>query len=135
MSRELYFCKRCEEFFDTPKYYYERHGLDTPPYQRVYVCPRCEGDDFIGFDNMVEKIEIVEKLLLCVMFINRYIDKVQEALNIEVKNCDLSNGVEIITELIGELFDFIDVDMQRKLLKLNDEQKLHRILIYLRGGL
>lgn len=29
--------------FDTPATYVEKHGLDTPPYERTTACPNCGG--------------------------------------------------------------------------------------------
>lgn len=135
MNKQSFFCKRCEAFFDTPKYYYESHGLDNPPYEKIYICPTCNGDEFLRFDMMFEKLEIVDRLLLAVMYLNKHIDKVKEIFGLEIKNCDLSSGVEIIAELIFELFDFVDVDMQRKILNISDEQQMGICLKYLRGGI
>ncbi len=47
----MFICKNCDERFDEPKRIYESHGLDSPPYERLEVCPRC-------FDTSI--IEAVE---------------------------------------------------------------------------
>ena len=36
-------CVECEVLFEQAKRFYERHGLDTPPYEELYVCPVCGG--------------------------------------------------------------------------------------------
>lgn len=38
-----YICLDCHKIFDDPKHYEERHGLDTPPFETWYGCPRCGG--------------------------------------------------------------------------------------------
>ena len=38
-----YECHRCEKRFEEPDFVTEKHGLDTPPYEKVAVCPYCYG--------------------------------------------------------------------------------------------
>ena len=133
MRSERFFCKRCRRYFDTPKFYDEKHGLDNPPYERLAVCPKCNGDDFLKFSCVVEKIEVAEKLLPAIMHFNRYINALKDIFGTEFKNIDLSDGVEMTAELICEMFDFLDVDVQRKILKVDNDKELNRILICLKG--
>ena len=35
-------CCQCGAVFDEPQRIYETHGLDTPPYETLYVCPSCK---------------------------------------------------------------------------------------------
>ena len=37
----MFKCKSCEKTFDAPKLRYITHGLDTPPYEAVSLCPLC----------------------------------------------------------------------------------------------
>jgi hypothetical protein len=39
-------CRDCGYIFgeDEVDYYEERHGLDYPPYEKVFCCPSCQGD-------------------------------------------------------------------------------------------
>lgn len=39
----MFVCGDCGEAFDTPQRSVERHGLDTPPYEMLDVCPACYG--------------------------------------------------------------------------------------------
>lgn len=39
----MYICLDCGEIFEEPKYYTEKHGLDTPPYEEYRGCPVCGG--------------------------------------------------------------------------------------------
>lgn len=34
-----YKCLDCGSVFTEPSHYYERHGLETPPYEEMWVCP------------------------------------------------------------------------------------------------
>ena len=39
----MYRCTDCGKKFEEVKTVYERHGLDTPPYEKIAVCPSCNG--------------------------------------------------------------------------------------------
>lgn len=39
----MFVCYDCENVFDEPKTFIQRHGLDTPPYERYAGCPYCGG--------------------------------------------------------------------------------------------
>ena len=63
----MYICLDCDTIFETPRQYIETHGLDTPPYEAYWGCPKCGGayietyecdrcgqyivGDYIEFDN------------------------------------------------------------------------------------
>jgi hypothetical protein len=49
----MYRCKECGFVFEEPYEYEETHGLDTPPYEKWSVCPRCK-------ESGIEEIEEVE---------------------------------------------------------------------------
>ena len=34
-------CENCGAVFEKLLIVYEKHGLDTPPYERIEVCPVC----------------------------------------------------------------------------------------------
>ena len=38
-------CSECGEIFEMARVISERHGLDTPPYERLNICPFCESTD------------------------------------------------------------------------------------------
>ena len=46
MSR-MYKCADCLKSFSEPEYFEERHGLDTPPYERFACCPGCKSTDLM----------------------------------------------------------------------------------------
>ena len=41
-----YLCNNCGERFEEPKVAYERHGLDYPPFEKIFVCPYCGINDY-----------------------------------------------------------------------------------------
>ncbi len=49
----MFKCNECGFEFEEPRVVYETHGLDTPPYERWYLCPNCGESSF-------EEIEMVE---------------------------------------------------------------------------
>jgi len=42
----LYICTDCGATFDEPKEVTETHGLETPPYEKLLVCPECLSSDY-----------------------------------------------------------------------------------------
>ena len=40
----MYVCLDCGNTFDTPKEWIEKHGLDSPPYEKIIGCPKCGGN-------------------------------------------------------------------------------------------
>jgi hypothetical protein len=38
-----YQCHECDRRFEEPDIITEKHGLDTPPYEKIAVCPYCKG--------------------------------------------------------------------------------------------
>lgn len=39
----MFICLECGNIFIEPKLYIETHGLDSPPYENFYGCPKCGG--------------------------------------------------------------------------------------------
>ncbi len=37
----MFICDNCLKVFEVCKVSYERHGLDTPPYEKILRCPFC----------------------------------------------------------------------------------------------
>lgn len=42
----MYFCLDCGYTFSHALKLYENHGLSTPPYEIINVCPSCKGQNF-----------------------------------------------------------------------------------------
>ncbi len=42
----MYVCNECQQEFTSPVKLTQRHGLSSPPYEILYVCPRCKSTDY-----------------------------------------------------------------------------------------
>ena len=112
MKNEKFYCKNCKRFFDETKSLEERHGLSSPPYEIIAICPFCSSDNFEGFDIKVEKGFITEKLLPAIMHLNKHLGAIKDVFGMNIENSDLEYGIEILIETIGEMFDFLDRGFQ-----------------------
>ncbi len=135
MRSEKFFCKKCRRYFDKLKIYEERHGFDQPPYERVAICPECNGDDYFEFDRFIEKQDVAEKLLPIIMKLNKLYESFTAVFGNKILNRDLSDSLEMAVELIVEMFDFLDIDLQKRILKMDNDAEMEKIFMYLKGGL
>ncbi len=133
MRNRKFFCRKCKRVFETPRFYEEKHGLDHPPYERIGVCWVCGSDDFLEFDTVIDKFEISERLLTAISALNRYCNALKDIYGNDFQNEDLSTGTEVLIELMGEVFDYMDCDMQNKLFKIVTQKDVEKFLLYLRG--
>lgn len=46
----MYVCTDCKKKFFDPKIYFERHNLDTPPYEKHLLCPYCESESIVEIE-------------------------------------------------------------------------------------
>ncbi len=135
MKSNKFFCSKCGKYFDELKIYEERHGFEHPPYERVSVCPLCNGDDYYTFNSYVEKIDIAEKILPIIMRLNRFHNILKKIFGKNISNNDLSDCMEMLVEVIVEMFDFLEVNMQKRILNMDENNEVEKILRYLKGGL
>lgn len=135
MSKRKYLCKNCKRFFNDAIFYEEGHGFASPPYEMVAVCPRCKSDDFIAFISTIEKIEVAEKTLPVIKNLNNFIFLLSEIFGSKIRCSNLSDSVEELTEFICEMFDFINVDTQRNIFEIKNENDVNKILLILKGEL
>lgn len=42
----MYCCQDCKKEFLYVEVVFERHGLSTPPYERIKLCPHCHSNNF-----------------------------------------------------------------------------------------
>ena len=49
-------CLDCGAIFEQARIVFERHGLDTPPYEELLVCPRCEAELNPAFKQIIPYI-------------------------------------------------------------------------------
>ena len=135
MRNKKFFCFGCDRIFDTPEYYDESHGLDNPPYERVPICPECKSDDFITFDTMVDKDTVAEKILPAIAALNRLSDNLNDVFGSGMDNDDLSQGIGLLVELVCEMFYFMDVDIEKRLMNMSTNNDVDRVLMYMKGEL
>lgn len=133
MKIEKYYCKDCNKFFDNLNFREEKHGLDYPPYERIAVCTNCGSNNFVIHKNFIEKIDVAEIILPVAMYLNRYCNALKDIYGGSIKNEELNTSVEIIVEAIGEMFEFIDNDVDREIFKMSSENELQGILMRLKG--
>lgn len=135
MRNKKFFCSGCERIFDTPEYYDECHGLDSPPYERVAICPECRSDDFISFDTVTYKDEVVEKVLPAIAALNRLSGNLSDIFGNSMDNNDLNEGLGLLTELVCEMFYFMDVDIEKRLMNMSTDNDVDKLLMCLKGEL
>lgn len=133
MRNDMFFCRDCGDMFDTPSSYEERHGLDLAPYESVAICPHCGSDNFSEFESSVEIIEIAEHMVPMILGLNKYVNELENLYGTEIKNSNLLDCIDSSTEFLADLFDFMDIDLQRKLLKMKNENEADKMLMRLRG--
>jgi hypothetical protein len=85
----MFKCNNCEHIFESgeEKIVYERHGLECPPYEKIAVCPICEGN-FREFE--------IEKCTQCENEKNFVYNGLCEDCLIEM--VDYENGLDYIIE-------------------------------------
>lgn len=128
-----FFCNHCKRFFCEPKRYEEWHGLDAPPYEMVVVCSKCGSDDFSEFETDVSKFDIAEGLLCVIAFINKHVADLENLYGVNLKNEELEQAAGLLNEMLNEMFDYMDIDMQKKLFKISTKNEVEQILMCLRG--
>lgn len=42
----MYYCLECGCEFENPVKHTEKHGMTNPPYENIYVCPRCKTTNY-----------------------------------------------------------------------------------------
>ena len=133
MKNKKFYCKDCKRFFDNPIFLVEKHGLDCPPYERMAVCINCGSSNFVIHKNFIEKIDVAERILPVVMYLNRYCNALEDIYGSSIRNEELNASIENIVEAISEMFEFLDNDVDREIFKMSSESELQRILMRLKG--
>lgn len=42
----MYYCPECGTNFEKPDKKYCKHNLSSPPYEKIYCCPKCNSESF-----------------------------------------------------------------------------------------
>lgn len=48
----MYYCKECGREFESAETITQTHGLLTPPFEEIYVCPFCSGTDISAVQSL-----------------------------------------------------------------------------------
>lgn len=129
----MFRCNVCNKMFSTAKFYEEKHNLDTPPYERIAVCPMCDKTDFYEYEPYIEKSEVAEKLLIVMAALNRYWADVSDVFGEGCRNENFDNGISTLNEFINELIPFLSVESEKMILKMRTENDIEKIMLNLRG--
>ena len=135
MKRQKYRCNECNKYFNQEKYYEEKHGLDSPPYEKVAICPKCGSGDFFEFDFNIDKTEVAERILPVISLLNGYLTDIRSIFGDKCNNVKLSESVGMLCEFVLEMFSFASVDIEKRILKSGSDNETERIMLYLKGGL
>lgn len=133
MKNKRFFCRECRRLFDDLMFYGEKHGLECPPYERIVVCSKCGSTEIEAFNTLIEKSEVLEKVLPAIAAFNRLDGELKDVFGKGSSNSNLVEGLGLINELVSEMFSFIDVGIERKILKMLTEKDVDNIWIYLKG--
>lgn len=135
MINNRYICNDCGKIFKTPLFYEETHGLRYPPYERIAVCPKCRGGDFLEYETFVEKTDVAERVLTAICRLNNFSDEIKDVFGRDCENPNFCDAANELYELITDTFDFMAIDVKRKILNLKTDNEVKTILKYLKGEL
>ena len=100
----MYKCEECRRTFEAPETFYEKHGLDCPPYEKICLCPFCgssEFDDYIPLPTSIEKETVFEFVVEAITKINYYLYS-KEDNNVENLEIAVSKLINLIQEMLDD---------------------------------
>lgn len=98
----MFRCLDCGKEFDETLEILETHGLDTPPYEKRYVCPFCKGSGYKPFiKDEFSRREVLESAVLIMRRLNVFENKI-----CSVFNSFATEGSELCSA-IGDLYELI----------------------------
>ncbi len=69
----MFRCLECGEKFREPIELIETHGLDTPPFEKIYVCPKCKGHGYKPLvRDSISRREVLDKLVDIMRLLNTF---------------------------------------------------------------
>ena len=129
----MFKCTDCKHEFDTADVYEEHHGLDTPPYERIAVCPKCQSTEFVEWEPCIEKIEAARTLIYALTSLNRLQDNINDVFT-GFANEELENAQGLLFDFIIELYDdFISNTVSKKIIKASTKNDAELIMLELEG--
>ncbi len=135
MLADSFRCNDCNAFFKNADFYDEKHGLNNPPFEKIPICPRCKSSNFTSFNLKMDKFDICEKLLPAIARINAGISQIKDVFGQKSNNENIEDGVAMLIQLLSEMFDFLSVDIERKIFACITEKDVERLFYYLKGEL
>lgn len=78
----MFKCFECGDKFNYTLEITETHGLDTPPYEKRYVCPRCKGSGYKPLvKDEISRREVLDDLVDIMKALNEFKYAVCDALS------------------------------------------------------
>ena len=97
----MYKCKECGQVFGECEVITERHNLDTPPFEKMSVCPHCKKNNYISLiRNEFSRTEAIEQCAEALMYMNIFAKKVNGILS-EKCLVDFDSAYTAIYELLN----------------------------------
>jgi DNA-directed RNA polymerase subunit RPC12/RpoP len=130
---KLYRCLECGHEFEEPRKITETHGLDTPPYEILYVCPECQSHGFkCKLDNSYSRTEIIDKLVDIMQALNEFDHSLCAALNLCATDGTLLDDArgkifELLTVLAGDDEFELPSDTDDKVFSMQKPAEVHEV--------
>ena len=78
----MFRCLECGEAFEETLEIIETHGLDTPPYEKRFVCPECKSNRYKPFTkDSISRRQVIDRLIDIMQKLNIFEHKISEAFN------------------------------------------------------
>ncbi len=126
-----FICECCKKKFCVSDYCVGAHGLDSPPYEKIAICPYCGSAEFFEFDFGIEKAEVASVLMSTITKLNRCSNLIKSVFGEGGVNKDLSESISELSEFIYEMFDYIPTKIERRILNCDTDKECECILMYL----
>lgn len=134
----MFRCLDCKAAFDEPLHLTETHGLDNPPFEDRYVCPRCRSGNYKPFvKDEFSRRQIIRDLLEIMTDLNEFNSVVSDAFNstaLENTAFDWARGnlYELLTVLSADTEFNLPNNIDDWIFKMKseaDKQKVYAALV------
>lgn len=107
----MFRCIDCGAKFEYPNTRYEKHGLDSPPYEAWYCCPQCGGD---VEEYKPQKVAVFKHTIRdehCVFERGQFYPVTYEDYDVYYLGCQNGHKVGIYRSFEHQLFTIEEVDI------------------------
>jgi hypothetical protein len=134
----MFRCLDCKAAFDEPLHLVETHGLDTPPFEDRYVCPRCKSGHYKPFvQDEFSRRQIIKDLLEIMADLNEFNSVVSDAFNSNALedtafDCARGNLYELLTVISADTEFDLPNNIDDWIFKMKSEaakQKVYATLV------